>query len=149
MCSFGIPHTLISDNDPLLKGDHIKRFCDNWHVLHLPSSVAHHQKNVLTEAINKNIKTTMKKLEDAKGLQVDELHRIFWALRTTLKSATKEIPFTLIFRRENGIPAEIEVNTLRVSRYDSSDKDERIKAKLDLIYKIRDEAPVKEMVRRR
>lgn len=114
-----------------------------------PSTIAHSQKNGLTESTNKNIKKAMKKkLEVNKGLWVKELPEILWALRTTPKSSTKETPFTLAFGHEDVISVEIDVNTLRVFGYDADDNDERLKADLNLLDEIKDEPQVRAIARR-
>lgn len=74
-----------------------------------------------------------KKLEDAKGFRVNELSKILWASRTTYNSATKDMLFTLAFRHEAVILAEIGVDTLRVSKYNVDDNDEKLIANLTLI----------------
>lgn len=69
MCRFKVPYTLINDNGPQMKGEHIQRFCTSWNITQLPFVVTYPQTNGLTQAINKNVKTTLKKkLKDVKGL---------------------------------------------------------------------------------
>lgn len=113
------------------------------------ASVAHPQTNGLTEATNKNITNAMKKkLDEAKGLWAEELPGILWGLRTMPNSSTKETPFTLAYGQEAVIPAEMGVNTLRVSQYCNSDNGDKIQLNLDLIDEIREDAQVMAAARR-
>ena len=72
--------------------------------------MAHPQENGQVEAVNKIIKSTIKKqLEKAKGGWVDKLPLALWAYRTTHKTATGHTPFSLAYGSEAMIPVEIEV----------------------------------------
>ena len=76
--------------------------------------MAHPQANGQVEAINKILKSTIKKcLEKAKGNWVDELPFALWAYRTTHKTATGHTPFSLALGSEAMIPVELEVPTHR------------------------------------
>ena len=100
----------------MLKGDKISQFCFNLHITMNPSSVCHPQTNDQVESTNKNILNSLKKrLDDAKGLWVEELPSTPWAIRTTTHSGTRDTPFNLAFGTDAVIPVEIEINTLRVS----------------------------------
>lgn len=81
-----------------------------------------------------------KNLVDAKGLWVEELPEILWVLRTTPNFTTKETSFTLAFRHKAIILAKIGVNTLKISRYNTDDNNERLRINLDMINEIREEA---------
>ena len=81
ICRFGIPKHIMVDNGPQLKGEHLQRFCDNLHITFSPTSVAHPQSNGQTEATNKNILNSIKKrLDEAKGLWVEELPSTLWVI---------------------------------------------------------------------
>ena len=115
VCRFGIPKHIIVDNGPQLKGEHLKRFCDNLHITISPTSVAHLQSNGQTEATNKNILNSIKKrLDEVKGLWVEELPSTLWAIRTTIHSGTRDIPFNLAFGMDAIILIEISINSIRV-----------------------------------
>lgn len=60
-CRFGVPNTLVMDNDLQLRGDHMKPFYYSLNIRMTPSLVAHPQKKVQIEAINGVILTAMKK----------------------------------------------------------------------------------------
>ncbi|XP_022856949.1 uncharacterized protein LOC111378016 [Olea europaea var. sylvestris] len=76
ICQLGIPHSIISNND--------KQF-DNKKV----------KTNGEVEAMNKTIKHVLKrKLDVLKGAWVGELPQVLWAIRTTTRTPTGEIPFS-------------------------------------------------------
>lgn len=60
VCRFGIPNVLVMDNGPKLKCDHIKEFCEGFHIRMAPISVAYPQTNSQTKAINAVILMTIK-----------------------------------------------------------------------------------------
>ena len=98
ICRFGVPQRIIIDNGPQLKGDKISQFCSNLHITMNPSLVCHPQINGQVESANKNILNSLKKrLDDAKGLWVEELPSTLWAIRTTAHSRTRDTPFNLAF----------------------------------------------------
>ena len=69
-------------------------FCNNLGIKKSLSSVDHPQTNGQVEAINKIIKFNLKmKLEECKGLWVEELPKVLWAYRTTSRTSTGETPF--------------------------------------------------------
>ena len=115
-----------------------------------PSSVCHPQTNGQVESANKNILNSLKKrLDDAKGLWVEELPSTLWAIRTTAHSGTRDTPFNLAFGTDAVILVEIEINTLRVSHYDSQQNEVNIRANLDLLKEMREDASIKAAARQR
>ena len=83
------------------------------------SSVCHPQTNGQVESSNKNILESLKKrLDDAKGLWIEELPSTLWAIRTTTHSRTRDTPFNLAFESDVVIPVEIGINSLRIAHYD-------------------------------
>ena len=84
-----------------------------------PSSVCHPQTNGQVELVNKNILESLKKrLDDTKGLWIEELLSTFWAIKTTTHSGTRDTSFNLAFGSDIDIPVEIEINSLRVAHFD-------------------------------
>ena len=60
------------------------------------------------EVVNKVIVNDLKRrLEGAKGNWVEELPNVLWAYRTTPQRSTGETPFSLTYRAEAMIPAEV------------------------------------------
>ena len=71
-------------------------------------SVAHPQANGQVEAVNKTLKSTLKKrLEQAKGAWPEELPKAFWSYRTTARTTTGHSPFSMAYGFEAMIPVEV------------------------------------------
>ena len=109
-----------------------------------PSSVCHPQTNGQVESSNKNILESLKKrLDDAKGLWVEELPSTLRAIRTTAHSKMRDTPFNLAFGADAVILVEIGINSLRVSHYNPEQNEANLHANLDLLEEIREKASVK------
>ncbi|KAK3034315.1 hypothetical protein RJ639_032655 [Escallonia herrerae] len=85
----------------------------------------------------------LNKLDGAKGLWVDELHKILWAYRTLIRNPTGETPFNLAFGTEPLIPVEIGLPSLRLCTYDPDKNDEALRCNLDRLDKQRDRAQIR------
>ena len=83
------------------------------------------------------------RLNEAKGLWVDELGSVLWAYRTTLRVPTGESPFSLAYGTEAMISLEIGLPSIRVKRYQEPDNSDCRRADLDLLPKLRNEAQLR------
>ena len=91
VCQFSVSNWIIINNGPQLKGEKITQFCNNLHIILNSSSISHPQTNREVESANKNIlKSLKKRLDEAKGLWVEELSSTLWAIRTTVLSGTRD-----------------------------------------------------------
>ncbi|KAK3007588.1 hypothetical protein RJ639_013333 [Escallonia herrerae] len=98
----------------------------------------------LCEVTNRTLLQGLKKkLDGAKGLWVDKLHKILWAYRTTTRHPTGETPFNLAFGTEALIPVEIGLPSLRLLTYDPNMNDEALRCNLDLLDEQRDQAQLR------
>ncbi|XP_061993706.1 uncharacterized protein LOC133711622 [Rosa rugosa] len=98
------------------------------------ASPAHPQTNGQVEAVNKIIKQNLKKrLDDAKGLWVEKLPEVLWAIRTTPTEANGETPFCMSFGTEAVIPVEQEVQSDRVACFNALTNSEGLKLDFDLL----------------
>ena len=114
-----MPHTIVSDNSKQFDYDEFKEFCDNFQIKKMLSLVGWPQANGQVEVVNKMIKYNLKtKLKDLKGWLVDELPEVLWAYRTTARTSTREIPFSLAYSYEVVVPVEIGARSLRKENYD-------------------------------
>ena len=68
-----------------------------------------------------------------KGAWVDELPIVLWAHFTTPKGATRETPFSLVFRTEAIIPAEVRLPSYRVENYSKQENDIALLENLDIL----------------
>ena len=77
---FGVPHTLISDNDLQFDSNAFRRYCYDLGITNKYSTPAYPQGNGQAEAVNKVIINGLKKrLDDVKGRWVDD-HCLFSSL---------------------------------------------------------------------
>nr|XP_009795505.1 PREDICTED: uncharacterized protein LOC104242179 [Nicotiana sylvestris] len=81
--------------------------------------------NGQTESSNKMILNILKKeLEDAKGLWPELLPVVLWAYRTTPKTSTGEMPYSLVYGTDVVIPVEVGEPSLRYSNKNGPSNDE-------------------------
>ena len=117
---YGVSHTIVSDNDKQFICNKFKEFCDSLQIKKVFSLVAQPQANGQVEIINKTIKHNLKtKLKDLKGRWADELSKVLWAFRTSVRTPTGETPFSLIYGYEAMIPVDTVEGSLRRENYDS------------------------------
>ena len=84
VCRYGLPRKIVSDNRLQFDSEVFTNFY-RWHgVVKSFSSVAYPQGNGQVEAVNKTLKSTLKKkLEQAKEAWPEELPRALWSYHTT------------------------------------------------------------------
>ena len=68
ICRYGVPYIIITDNGMQFESAHFQNFCNQYGITKSFSAVAHPQANRQVEAVNKIIKSILKKkLRKAKG----------------------------------------------------------------------------------
>ena len=131
---FGVPRTLISDIGLQFNSKSFKRYCCDLGITNRYSTPVYPQRNGQAEAVNKVIVNGFKKrLDDAKGKWVEELSRVLWTYRTTLRKSTGETPFSMTYGAKVIIPLETGFSTLRTSSFNSSDNNGLLEKSLDFI----------------
>lgn len=99
------------------------------------------QGNRHAKSAHKTFVSNLKKLlEGKKGRWTNELPEALWTYKTSPRRATGESPFSLLYRMEAVIPAEMEVPSLR-RKFACKNKptnDEMLKNELDFIEKWRE-----------
>ncbi|XP_073031230.1 uncharacterized protein [Primulina eburnea] len=144
VCRFGIPRALISDNGTQFSGGKLKEWCGGLSIRQFFTSVGNPQANGQTEVTNRTILQHLKtRLGKAKGNWVEELPSTLWAYRTTPRTSTWDSPFNLVHGVEAVAPAEIGETSLRVKQYMQLENDQALRASLDMIDELRDEASVR------
>ena len=140
---FGIPHTLISDNEFQFNSKAFRKYCCDLGIKNRYSIPAYLQRNEQAEAVNKVIVNELKKrLDKAKGRWVKELPHILWTYRTTPHSSTRETPFSMTYGVEAMIPLETGFPTLRTSSFTPSSNDDLLEKSLDLVIEWRENVMV-------
>ncbi|KAK1568807.1 hypothetical protein Q3G72_029018 [Acer saccharum] len=141
---FGVPHTLLADHGTQFDNHKLRKVCSDYNINLKLASPSHPQSNGQVEAVNKTIKTLLKrKLQARKGCWVEKLPEVLWAIRTTPHSATGETPFSLAFGTEAVIPTETNIPTRRVSAYTPGDNETELRACLEELEERRDLARIR------
>ena len=140
---FGVPHSLISDNDLQFDSKSFRRYCCELGITNKYFTLAYPQGNGQAEAINKVIVNGLKKrLDDAKGRWVEELPHVLWTYRTTPRRSTRETPFSTTYGVEAIIPLEMGFPKLKTSSFSPSNNNKLLERSLDLIEERRESAMV-------
>ena len=140
---FGIPHTLISDNELQFDNKAFRRYYCELDIGNRYSTPTYPQGNGQAKAVNKVIVNGLKKrLDEAKGRWVEELTHVLWTYRTTPRWSTEETPFSMTYGSEAVIPLETEFPTLRTSLFNPNNNDRLLEKSLDLIDEQREAATV-------
>ncbi|XP_077228335.1 uncharacterized protein LOC143861280 [Tasmannia lanceolata] len=84
-----------------------------------------------------------KRAENARGLWADELLNLLWAYRTTPRTTTGELPFSLAFGVDAVIPIEIGAHSPRLEAYNERANPNHLRSSLDLVEETREKARVK------
>ena len=140
---FGVPHTLISDNDLQFDSKAFKRYYCNLRITNRYSTPTYPQGNGQAKTVNKVIVNGLKmRLDDAKGRWMKELPHVLWTYRTTPRRLTRETPFSMTYEAEAVIPIETSFPTLRTSTFTLSNNDELLGKSLDFIEEKREKAMI-------
>nr|KYP58905.1 Pol polyprotein [Cajanus cajan] len=140
---FGVPSTLVTDNSLQFTDRKLNEFLVGLGIQHKVTSVEHPQKNGQVESVNKVILTELKKrLGEAKGAWAEQLPEVLWAYRCTPQSTTRETPFRLVYGSDAMLPVEIGEPSFRRAHFDESNNEVELRASLDMVEEIRDQALV-------
>ncbi|XP_050253830.1 uncharacterized protein LOC126699902 [Quercus robur] len=141
---FGVPNSLISDNELQFESRSFREFCSNLGIRNRYSTPAYPQGNGQAEAVNKVIVNDLKrKLEGAKGNWAEELPSVLWAYRTTPQRSTGKTPFSLTYGAKAVIPAKINLCRARVSEFDTKQNEGQLTGCLDLLEEHREAATIR------
>jgi ribonuclease HI/transposase InsO family protein len=120
---FGVPNSIITDNDTQFTGKKFLDFCEDHHIRVDWAAVAHPMTNGQVERANGMILQGLKPrihndLNKFGKRWMKELPSVVWSLRTTLSSATGFTPFFLVYGAEVVLPTDLEYGSLRTEVYD-------------------------------
>jgi hypothetical protein len=119
---FGIPNTIITDNDTQSTGKKFLNFCDDNNIRVDLSTMAHPKTKGQVEKVNAMILQRLKphifkRFEKFRARWVAERPSILWSLRTTPCRATGFTPFFMVHGSEAILPADIDYGSPRVRAY--------------------------------
>ncbi|GJW55305.1 reverse transcriptase domain-containing protein [Tanacetum coccineum] len=101
--------------------------------------------NGLVERANRNLGEGIKaRLEARSKNRMEELSHVLWAHRTMIKSSNGDILFSLTYKTEAVILAEIGMPTIRTTEVDLVQNNEALEINLDLLEERREEAAIRE-----
>ncbi|XP_010692577.1 uncharacterized protein LOC104905675 [Beta vulgaris subsp. vulgaris] len=136
-----MPQSIVFDNGTQFETPKLKDWLAKQDIKAHFAAIAHPQENNQVEAFNKILSNDIKKkLDNAKGLWVEELQLVLWSIRTTFKNSTRETPFMLVYGSEVYLPIEIEDPTLRVMLYSEEANWAALRTTLDQIPEVRGNA---------
>nr|GEU85432.1 reverse transcriptase domain-containing protein [Tanacetum cinerariifolium] len=92
-------------------------------------------------SLSEGIKT---RLGEGNKNWIEELSHVLWAHRKMIKSSHGDTPFSLTYRTEAVIPAEIEMPMYRTAVVDVVHNDEKLRLNLDLLEERREHAAINE-----
>jgi transposase InsO family protein len=124
---FNVLKRVLTDNGTQFKSVKFLRCCADFGIHHQPSSAAHPQTNGQVERTNglllQDMKTRMFQDLEAKGKNWhNELPSVLWALRTNINKATRDTPFSLVYRAEAVLPPKIYLKSARVAHFNPEDQ---------------------------
>ncbi|VFQ93679.1 unnamed protein product [Cuscuta campestris] len=144
LCRFGVPKQIIFDNETQFEEAEFQDFLKTWGIQHTKVSVAYPQANGQVENVNRTIISGIKKKLLSEGSKwVDELPRILWTYKTTLRRATGDTPFGLAYGFEARAPAETMISTRREMTYDPEVNEQNQAIELNFLEERRDEARIR------
>ena len=101
VCKFGIPRLLVSNNGRQFDNTPFRDFYEQFGIKNHYSSPSHPQANRQTEAANRSFLKIIKTwLKGWKGVWPDELPRVLWAYKMTMRTPIRESPFKLAYGSE-------------------------------------------------
>ena len=120
---FGVPNSIITDNDTQFTGRKFIRLCDEKHIRIDWATVAHPRTNELVERANGMLLQGLKprifnRLNNFGARWVAELPAVLWSLRTTPSQATGYTPFFVVYGSEAVLPTDLDYGAPRVRVYD-------------------------------
>ena len=147
ICKYGIPRVLISDIGKQCDNDSFRDFCSQLRIKNHYSQPTHPQANGKVKVMNRSVLKIIKtRLEEIKGIWLEELLSILLAYRTTTRTFTRETPFRLEYGSKVVISTEVRLTSYRVENHDESRNDEAMRLQLDLVDEVK--ATVKQRLAR-
>ena len=131
------------DNGLQFDSKSFKRYYCDLGITNRYSTPAYPQENGQAEAVNKVIVNELKKrLDDAKGIWVEELSHVLWMYRITPHKSTRETPFSMTYGAKAVIPLETGFPTLRTTSFNSSSNNKLLEKSLDFVEEKKESAKV-------
>jgi transposase InsO family protein len=142
---FGVPNSIITDNDTQFIGRKFLDFCEDHHIGVDWAAVAHPMTNGQVERANGMILQGLKPriyndLNKFGRRWMKELPSVVWSLRTTPSRATGFTPFFLVYGAEAILPTNLEYDSPRTKAYDDQSNGTNREDSLDQLEEAQDMA---------
>ena len=131
ICRYGIPNITITDNATNLNNQMMTELCEEFKIKHHNSSPYRPKMNGAVEAANKNIKKIIQKMVVTYKDWHEMLSFALNGYRTSVRTSTGVIPFSLVYRMEVVLPFEVEIPSLRVLMETKLEEAEWVKVRYD------------------
>ena len=113
---FGVPRRIVNDNGPQFVSQVFQRFCNKSRIQCVSSTAYYPVANGLAEAFNKIIGKHLKKfISKSQRDWDDKLGECLRGYRTAVRTPTKAIPFSFVYRCEVILPLETQIPSLFVA----------------------------------
>ena len=119
---YGIPHSIITDNDTNFMADEVKLWCSKMGIKLDYAPVYHPQTNSQVERANGLTMSGITprlvcSLTESNTHWVEDLDSVLWGLRTTPNRSTGYTPFFMVYGVEAVLPCDIIHDRPRVHMY--------------------------------
>ena len=122
---FEIPRRLISGNGTPFINKDMKGLTETYHIKHGRFTPYYPQGNDQAEATNRVMLKILKKMKHEYGGKCsDHLADVLWACRSSVKTATRFSPFSLVYGTKAINPVELVIPTSRVVLEESQEENE-------------------------
>lgn len=139
ICRYGLPQKIVLDNRLQFDSDLFTEFSQSHGIIKSFSSVAHPQDNVQVEAVNKMLRSNLKKrLQHAKRALPEELPNVLWSYTTMIRTTTGHSPFSMAYGFEVMIPVEETILTHQRDTYNPTTNHTLLQELLVLIEELRE-----------
>ena len=119
---------LVSDNGKQFDNIAFRDFCSKLGIKNHYSSPVHLQANGQVKVTNQSLlKIIMTRLEEAKGIWLEELPSVLWVYWTTARTLTRETPFQLVYGSEAVIPVKVVLISYMVDNHEERRNDEAMR----------------------
>ena len=123
--TFGIPRRLISDNDTPFINKDMKGLTEAYYIKHGRSAPYYPQGKGQAMETNRVMLKILKKMKhEYGGKWSDHLADVLWACRSSVKIATRFLPFSLVYGTEAISPMKLVIPTPRVVLEESQEENE-------------------------
>jgi len=109
ICRYGLPRKIITDNDTNLNNKMMGEMCEEFKIQHHNSTPYRPKMNEVVEVANKNIKKIIQKMIVSYKDWHEMLPFALHGYRTSVRTSTGAMPFSLVYGMEVVLPFEVEI----------------------------------------